>query len=442
MKNINTYTDKAAYTADTNRATTNTVSFVKDGTGNLYNGTNVVVDKQYADVGDSWVYDKNDGKYKVVKLDTLNLATLPSNYVIGGTVYFRESGLAQVLANVELGNFQLGAPYKVKLSGFDLTTGGSFTVKVNSTTTSIVNYTSGDTLSTIAVKIMTALTAAGFTAATGWSVTAYASYIVVQQNFYDPNITVFTITDADSKVVRVILTGNYQTALSGLLTPISFIRQKNGIDNSSAMTNLERAIIFYSVSGSDVINQPVMSTITVKESRFNITDNPLLVAHYKTYRAYIADKMPRSPYSKGVITDLDAKGNTAKLASIMYPNHDGTQQPGYPAAYAANQYGIDTPGHITGFEKGNWYMQTPFYADLLIRDITYGLPNVTLANMDAFNRGRYAAGLSPIPVTVAIWLISEYGSNNAWIYNGYFGGVDGSKKYSSYSVRPAQEFPL
>ena len=44
------------------------------GTGNLYKGTNVVVDKQYADVGDSWVYDKNDGKYKVVKLDTLNLA--------------------------------------------------------------------------------------------------------------------------------------------------------------------------------------------------------------------------------------------------------------------------------------------------------------------------------------------------------------------------------
>ena len=73
MKNINTYIDKAAYTADTNRATTNTVSFVKDGTGNLYNGTNVVVDKQYADVGDSWVYDKNDLKYKVVKLDTLNL---------------------------------------------------------------------------------------------------------------------------------------------------------------------------------------------------------------------------------------------------------------------------------------------------------------------------------------------------------------------------------
>ena len=33
MKNINTYTDKAAYTADTNRATTNTVSFVKDGNG-------------------------------------------------------------------------------------------------------------------------------------------------------------------------------------------------------------------------------------------------------------------------------------------------------------------------------------------------------------------------------------------------------------------------
>ena len=185
-----------------------------------------------------------------------------------------------------------------------------------------------------------------------------------------------------------------------------------------------------------------MSTTVVKESRFNITDNPLLVAHYKTYRAYIADKMPRSPYSKGVITDLDAKGNTAKLASIMYPDHDGTQQPGYPAAYASNQYGINTPGHVTGFEKGNWHMQTPFYADLLMRVITYGLPNVTLANMDAFNRGRYAAGLSPIPVTVYLWLISEYSSKFAWIYGGLNGGMGGNYKGTSLSVRPAQAFPL
>ena len=243
MENINTYTDKAAYIADTNRATTNTVSFVKDGTGNLYNGTNVVVDKQYADVGDSWVYDKNDGKYKVVKLDTLNLATLPSNYVIGGTVYFSESGLAQVLANVELGNFQWGAPYKVKLSGFDLTTGGNFTITVNTTTTASIAYTTSDTLATLATKIMAALETAGFTAATGWSATAYSGYIVVQQNWYTPNVTIFTVNDADNKIVREILTGNYQTALSGLLTPISFIRQKNGVDTYFAMTNLERAII-------------------------------------------------------------------------------------------------------------------------------------------------------------------------------------------------------
>ena len=275
-----------------------------------------------------------------------------------------------------------------------------------------------------------------------WTVTSYATYVVVQQSSYAPNVTIFTVNDADNKIIREILTGNYQTALSGLLTLISFIRQKNGVDTSRAMTNLEIAIIYYSVSGTENIDQPVMSTTVVKESRFNITDNPLLVAHYKTYRAYIADKMPRSPYSKGVITDMSGKISTEKLAAILYPDHDGTQQPCYPAAYAANQYGIDIPGHVTGFEKGNWYMQTSFYADLLMRDITYGLPGVTLANMDAFNRGRYAAGLSPIPVTVYLWLISESSSNYAWIYYGTYGSMILITKNLSFSVRPAQAFPL
>jgi len=442
MKNINTYTDLAAYTADTNRATTNTVSFVKDGTGNLYKGTNVVVDKQFADVGDSWVYDKNDGKYKVVKLDTLNLATLPSNYVIGATVYFRESGIAQVLANVELGNFQWGAPYKVKLSGFDLATGGNFTVTVNTTTTASIVYTTSDTLVTIATKIMAALETAGFTAATGWSVTAYASYIVVQQNFYAPNITVFTITDADSKVVRVILTGNYQTALSGVLTPNSSIFRKDGSSSYYAGGNLGQFYNRYSTSGSEDINQTVGTTSIIKESYFTIERNPLLVAYYGTYLKYLDDKMIKSPYSKGIITDLDAKSNTNKLAAIMYPDHDGSQQPDFPAAYAANQYGIDTPGHVTGFEKGNWYMQNVDLAYKLMKNITYGLTGITTANMDAFNRGRYAAGLSPISVSVYIWLCSEYSSYRAWSYSGIYGIVTNNYKIYSLSVRPAQAFPL
>lgn len=437
MKYIKNYPDKAAYAADAQRPKNeSTVSLVKDGTGNVYDGVNIVVDAAYSGVGDTIVYDKVDRKRKVVKLDTLQLATLPANYVVGGTVYYRETQLMHGMANIELGNFQWGAPYKVKLSGFDLTTGGNFTITVNTTTTASIAYTTSDTLATIATKIQDAIT---LLYDKGWTATAYSGYIVVQQNWYTPNVTTFEVTGG---LTRVILTGNYQTALSGLLTPISFIRQKNGVDTSRAMTNLERAIIYYSVSGSEDIDQPVMSTTTVKESRFNITDNPLLVAHYKTYREYIADKMPRSPYSKGVITDMSGKISTEKLSAILYPDHDGTQQPGYPAAYAANQYGIDTPGHITGFEKGNWHMLTPFYADLLMRDITYGLPNVTLANMDDFNRGRYAAGLSPIPVTVYLWLISEYTSNNAWFYYGNNGGMSYGGKLNSNSVRPAQAFPL
>ena len=85
---------------------------------------------------------------------------MPSNYVIGGTVYFRESGLAQVLANVELGNFQWGAPYKVKVSGFDLVTGGI--LRLLSTQRQLLQSITQhpDTL-TMLVKIMDSLNWAG-----------------------------------------------------------------------------------------------------------------------------------------------------------------------------------------------------------------------------------------------------------------------------------------
>ena len=441
MKYINKYADLAAYTADTNRPTeAKTVSKVANDL--RYEGKNIILPLSAAEKGDTIVYDKNDLKNKVVKLGSLNTATLGSNFVIGGTTAWRDERFVYQVANNNVGTtHQWGAPYRVKVSGFDFNTGGSFTITVNSTTTGAVTYTTSDTLSSVAIAMMAALQAAGFTAATGWSVTAYADCVVVQQNWYTPNITTFNITDAASKVVRVVLTGNYQTALTGVLTPYGFIRRVDGVETYFAGVNLERFYAYYSASGGTETGQAVGAATIVRESVFNSTDNPLLVAFYGTYRNYLSAKMARYPYSKGAIIDRNGKLNTDLLASRTWTDYDGSIKPAHPAAAAAKTYGITTAGHTTGFEAGNWWLPSTAEMRMLIKDITMGLSGITAANADAINRGIYAAGGTMLSVTTNYWTSAEYSSGSAWYYisNGILGYLN---KGSSLYVRPLSALPI
>ena len=442
MKYINKYADLAAYTADTNRPLdSKTVSKVANEM--RYEDQNTVMAKEFATVGDSFVYDTTDATHKVVKLGTLNIATLGSNFIIGGTVSRRESKMIYIDGNTNLGSYQWGAPYAVKLSGFDLATGGSFTITINTTTTATITYTTSDTLATITTKMQDAIRVI-MTIAT-WTVTAYDTYVVVRQSSYTPNVTIFTINDGDSKITRQILTGNYQTALTGVITPYGFVRRNDGVQSSFAGSNYEKFLSYYSVSGGTEINQTVGASTIVRESVFNTADNPLLVARYNTYRNYIADKMPRYPFSKGVIIDNQGKFNTNALAAITYTDHDGSTQPAFPAAFAAKSHGIATAGHTTGFEAGNWYLDSFSQKNLIIKDVTYGLTGITLTNMDALNKGIYAARGNTthlISVNTSQWSSSEYSSHIAWYYHGANGRMHANIKNHSISVRVSLAFPL
>ncbi len=446
MKYINTYQDTAAYNADTARAALplSSVSNIQDGSGVKFTGKNVIMDKLSASVGDTVVFDKTANAIKVVKLDTLNRATLPANLVIMGVVFHRTENMAHVVAHNAAASAPWGAPYRVKVTGFDFATGGAFTVTVNTTTTAVITYTTSDTLTTIATSMMAALQAAGFTAAIGWSCTAYTAQncIVVQQNWYTPNVTIFTITDLDSKVSKTILTGNYQTALSGIITPYGYIRMKCGINTSRAGCNYAKFILYYSASGQDLTGQTVASDSIIKESRFNANDNPLLVAYYGTYTAYMQDKMLLYPAHAGSIKDDTGKVSTAALAAVMYTDHDGIQKPAYPAAYNAFSYGIATAGYTTGFEAGNWYMESVRLTNILMKDISYGLAGITGANADPVNRSIFAAGGTLLSVTHYPWTSTEFSSYIAWFYYGYNGNLgNGIKHYANY-VRPVTAFQL
>lgn len=443
MKYINEYANTAAYTADSNRPTTaSTVSNIEDGTGLRFDGKNVL--SLSPGIGDIVVFDKTTGTKKFIKLDTYYAATLSPNLVVMGVVYDRTEKEVRVVAKNEIASQQWAAPYRVKLTGFDIATGGSFTITVNATTTAAINYAASATLAQIASSIMAGLETAGFTAATGWSVTADAvnNCIVVQQNWHTPNITIFTVTDAASKVVRTILTGNYQTAASGLIPVYGSISRRDGSASYFAGAIWQRFYDYYRVSGDDTTNNAVGATSVIRESRFNATDNPLLTAYYSNYIAYLQDKMIKYPSSKNAITSVDGKGNTAKLAAVTYVDADGTTKKAYPASASAAAYGVAVAGATTGFEAGGWWLPATKELYILTKDVTYGLAGITTSNCDVVNRSLSAIGGNLITVGGYWWSSTEYSAINAWGYNGINGYLTGNNKYAILAVRPVTSFNI
>lgn len=417
----------AAYNADTNRpANKNTVSYIKDTDNIIRSGVNVVVDPRYCAKGDTVVYDTEENRTKVIKFGTVKLP-LPSKYVIVGTVYDRDERTVKVVANQYAGTARWGAPWLVKLSNLSP---GSFTITVNSSVTGAIEYESTDTLSVLASRIAVAITSLGFT---GWTAKAYNNYIVVQQDYYTPNVTNFTLSDPGVSVE--ILTGNYQTATSGLLNNNTQLFRIDKTVSYFAGCNYHKFIEYYSVNGSDITGETLTSANVIRRSRFNMQDNPVLVGYFSTYENYIANKMILFPYPKGIITDFDGKRNTALLSVIKYIDHDGSEKPAYPAAHNSSQYTVGVPG----FSEGGWWLPSAPEMYIISKDITTGMSGM---GDDILNTGIRAAGGAVISVATHRWTSSEFSGYYGWYYHGTSGNILTYSKCSAYSVRPVSAFQI
>lgn len=442
MKQINNYLTKAAYTADGNRPTNkSTVSNIADGTGVLFEGKNVLVDKAGAGIGDIAIYDTATTSVRFIKFGTYNAATLPASLTILGVVYYRTENRVNIVSKNNQASARWAEGYKVKLTGFDFVNGGSFTITVNSTTTAPITYTSADTLTTIATAIAATLTNAGFTSATGWTITAdnVNNCIAIVRHYYTPAIITFSVTDAATKVIATIITPkDYQCTLSGLLTAYSNITRVDGGISSWAGANYPKFYSYYYANGGTNVNEALKSGNVVKFAVFNITDNPILVGYYGAgeagYAAYIKDKMLRYPFSKGSIIDDNGQINTNLLAPVMYTDIDGTSKPAYPAAYNAKQYGLAVNGYTTGFEIGNWWLPSVREMYLLIKDALLDNSDIVNKTLTAISGDKVlASGYYP-------WTSTEYYSLNAWYYYGLNGFVGNSGKYNMGIVRAVTAF--
>lgn len=441
MKYINNYATKAAYTADVNRPTgLSTVSNIQDGTGVVFDGKNVLVDKPGAGIGDILVYNTKTASLQFIKLDTYNAATLPAGITPIGVVYYRTENRVNVVAKNNTASAKWAAEYIVKLSGFDAA-GGSFTVTVNSTSTASIAYAAGASLATIASAVASALDVAGFKSSGGWSVAANVATncVVITRNYYTPAITGISVTDAANKVVATTITPkDYQCTLSGLVTAYSSITRNDRGSSSYAGANYPKFYDYYYNNGATDTNQALQASSPVKYSVFNSVSNPILIAYYGTgeaaYAAYIQDKMVKYPYSKNAIIDDDGFKNTSKLAQESFIDVDGTTKPAYPAAFNAKNYGVSIQGYTTGLEPGAWWLPANREMYLLVKD-------VLLNSLDPVNRSLTAIGGDRVLASgVVYWCSSEYSSNLAWFYTGTNGGLNTYGKYGTGTCRPVTAF--
>jgi hypothetical protein len=438
MRNIRKYDTLAEYQADATAIENiagSVVSAVVD-TGIKYDGNNLFAPLSAAQQADIVVFDKDELVHRVVKYGTFDSASFPDRYVIGGVVHAREGDVVKIIAKDKLANAKYAQGYKVKLTGFNFATGGSFDISLvdRETKSGTINYNTSATLGSIAASI-NALAHSRFSAVANET---YNCITIEHNDYSNPTITV---SGSSPAITMTELAGKYQTTNvdtilgNGIIKPASIIRDK-GISTSYAGGNFAKFKAYYSASGATDVGLSEASSSILRQSAYNVTDNPVLYSKYGgDYDAYLMSEMLAWPCGRGIIRQFDSQLMTYALAAKTWVDVDGTIKPAYPSAAAHAAYGIATEGYITGFEPGKWCCGSVYALWLTIRDRN-------LAGNDDVNLSLSAVGGTKHLVSDYYWSCCEYYSNSSWYYNGGNGYMNTNIKYISYSGRPLLAFNI
>lgn len=435
MSQVNKYANKAGYTADKNRKDTQSaVSYIEDDGALIYDGVNVVVDKPAAGVGDLAVFDKTTGTIRFVKGATLVAEQLPPQLVPVAVVYARQGGRVLIVSLRNAASSVYWAySYEVALSGFELSTGGTFTLRIYNTDHAFT-YAPGATLADIAAQINAdekIRTTYGWTA----SADEAGGRIVMSTNTWSPNYVLIDVTNG-CQITYPRENVSYQTTLTGILIKGTReeIRRKNGAKGTAAGGVLDQFAEYYSERGQKATGQKPGSDIIIQESVFTEVDNPDLVAVYPTYKDYLfAEHMVQYPTAFGTMLQ-DGKINTNLIGRLTFEDIYGKTQYRYPAAAAALDFGITVEGMTTGLEAGAWWLPSSEEVYLLMHDRVRFVADV---EKDPVNRT-----LLRLKATMCygyyyyVHTSCEMQESYIYIYNGGAGSLGYTGKCYKFSSRP------
>lgn len=434
MSQINKYADKAAYEADAARLKTlSSESYIENDGELIYDGVNTVIRKSAAGVGDLVVFDKTDSTLKFIKGDTLVTEKIPPQLIPVAVVYARQGDRVLIVSLHNAASSVCWAySYEVALSGFELSAGGTFTLRIYNTDHAFT-YAPGATLESIAAQINANTT---ISSTYGWAATVDSDErIIMSSNTWSTSYATIGVVNG-CQIARPSEDVNYQTTLTGVLIEGSneYVRRNNGVNISFAGCNPERFLQYYSAKGSQATGQMPGSSEIIRESAFTEEANPALVAAYPTYRDYLLDEhMMQCPSAYGALL-RDGKTNTHLIGRLTFEDIYGKTQYRYPAAAAALDYGITVEGATTGLEAGAWWLPSVDEIYLLMHDrvLTSADRESDPVNRTLSRLGKatcYGASYYP-------WTSCECNPAHAFIYRGDTGYVGANYKYSVGATRP------
>lgn len=416
MKYIKSYANSAAYAADaTTRKSlkSSTVSLMSDSGDIKFDGYGVFIDKSQARFGDVIVYDTIYGVRYMAGDSLPDTATETAQLFSArgvqawGVVFYNDGQTCYPIYKSWSPAYRFAAGFQVAISGLNTSNGGSFTLKIN-TSSFNVSYSAG-TLANIKDEILTAIAAFP-----NWTGAVDGNYVVITHNYYT-EITEVSITVASGNETLMQVTPycyqnmDHTILLPNMRTQSSVVR-KSGVASWNAGANYERFLQFYRVSGTQAVNQPVTYTEVLRESVFTETANPALFNKYNgDYEAYIQDNMAMYPAFKGTIADRGGKEWTEMWASITYQDINDVEKPAFPAAYFAHNANPLDLATGTGIGQGDLFLMDTWLA--LLADL-----HLKADGTDALNTSLAKIGGDTfLPDSNSCWLSVRYNPRNAWV---------------------------
>ena len=463
-KYLRQYANKQAYTDDTTKPTDHSSVSVA-GNGVEFDGKNVIVPYCSAalEVGDEKLYDLAEHREVILKHNTYHAATFESaRYVRSEAFYLlsyadKDIFVYKKCIGTKSNSYHGGAAdgseqwaanneYKVTC---DLTEDGGFSYTCTPFSTAIsgsCSWSAGDTITSIVSQLTTG---SGLTVkvvgedAIGFSISTTGNGIITFSSVNNA-----TVLDC-SLSARIGINGTPKGSHAGfqgqtvktIFPTLEYMAASTACycesgNNSSYRTNIKPDTFksHHTTNGGDTFAAE-SEVVPMKKSVWDslaededATHKALYDKYGGDYDKYLLSRRIKKNICKGINATCREQGMayTYALANCYFTDAEGNTKHIYPGAAICAAFGITVDGETTGFEPGNWYMNS---CTELVEELTP--ENVTILNT-AINT---TTGGQTIQWR-AQWAVGEYSGYNAWFYYPTHGALLNYRKYYSSQVRP------
>ena len=463
-KYLRKYADRQAYIDDTTRPTDRSSVSVA-GNGVEYDGKNVIVPYFSAslEMGDEKLYDLAEHREVILKHGTYNAATFDTARYVRSEAFFllsyadKDIFVYKKCIGDKSNSYHGGAAdgselwaanneYKVTC---DLTQAGGFSYSCTPYGTAISGSCSWEAGATIASVVSQLTVGSGLTVkaigenAIGFSLSTYNNGVITFSN--TSNATVLDCSFSARIGINGTEKGSHAgfqgQAVKTIFPTLEYMAASSACycesgNDSSYRTNIKPDTFksYHSASGAAAFKaesevEPMRKSVWDALASSQVAEQKALYDKYDgDYDAYLLSRRIKKNVCKGVNATCREQGMayTYALANCYFTDAEGNTKHVYPGAAICAAFGIATDGETTGFEPGNWYMNS---CTELVEELTP--ENVTILNA--------AIATATNGQTIqwrAQWAVGECTGRYAWFYYPPYGALGNYRKYNSSQVRP------